>query len=294
MKIIVTGSLGNISKPLTKQLIEAGHQVTVISSDKNKVAAIQALGATAAIGSLVDTAFLADTFTGADAVYAMIPPNFGAANLRQYMVDTGKSYAGAIQKSGVKKIVALSSIGAHLNDATGPIKGIHDVEGILSGLQGVAIKFIRAPFFYVNLLNDIPAIKHQGILGSNYPADARLILVHPRDIADAIAEELQADFTGKSVRYIVSDESTTARVATALGKAIGKPELQWTGFSDEQALQGMLQHGLPPEMAKNFVEMGTAVRSGIIWEDYDLHKPAQWGKVKLEDFAREFAEVYNN
>jgi len=294
MKIIVTGSLGNISKPLAKQLIEAGHKVTVISSDKNKIGAIEALGAAAAIGSLADTAFLADTFTGADAVYAMVPPNYGAANLRQYMGNTGKSYAEAIQKSGVKKVVALSSIGAHLSEGTGPIKGIHDVEGILSSLQNVAIKFIRAPFFYVNLLNDIPAIKHQGILGSNYPADARLILVHPRDIADAIAEELQADFTGKSVRYIVSDESTTAQVATALGKAIGKPGLQWTGFSDEQVLQGMLQHGLPPEMAKNFVEMGTAVRNGIIWEDYDLHKPTQSGKVKLEDFAREFAEAYNS
>jgi uncharacterized protein YbjT (DUF2867 family) len=294
MKIIVTGSLGNISKPLVKQLIEAGHQVTVISSDKNKIEAVEALGATAAIGSLADTEFLTAVLSGADAVYAMVPPNFGAANLRQYMNETGKSYAEAIWKSGVKKVVALSSIGAHLDDGTGPIKGIHDVEGILSKLEGVAIKFIRAPFFYVNLLNDIPMVKYQGILGSNYPADARLILVHPKDIADAVAEELQADFTGKGVRYIVSDESTTGQVAAALGKAIGKPELQWTGFSDEQALQGMLQHGLPPEMAKNFVEMGTAVRSGIIWEDYDLNKPAQQGKVKLEDFAREFAEAYNS
>jgi NAD(P)H dehydrogenase (quinone) len=32
MKITVTGSLGNISKPLTEILVKAGHQVTVISS----------------------------------------------------------------------------------------------------------------------------------------------------------------------------------------------------------------------------------------------------------------------
>jgi glycogen synthase len=29
MKIIATGSLGNISKPLTKELIQKGHSVTV-------------------------------------------------------------------------------------------------------------------------------------------------------------------------------------------------------------------------------------------------------------------------
>jgi nucleoside-diphosphate-sugar epimerase len=31
MKIIVTGSTGNISKPLTQKLVAAGHDVTVIS-----------------------------------------------------------------------------------------------------------------------------------------------------------------------------------------------------------------------------------------------------------------------
>lgn len=36
MKVIVTGSLGNISKPLTKELLQKGHTVTVISSDPEK------------------------------------------------------------------------------------------------------------------------------------------------------------------------------------------------------------------------------------------------------------------
>lgn len=293
MKIVVTGSLGNISKPLAAQLIEAGHQVTIISSDKDKIAGIEALGASAAIGSLADTDFLTNTFTGADALYAMVPPNFGTNNLRQYMGDTGKSYAIAIQKAGIKKVVALSSIGAHLNDGTGPIKGLHDVEGILSGIADVDIKFIRAPFFYVNLFNDIPMIKHAGILGANYPAGARLVMVHPTDIAAAVAEELEAGFTGKSVRYIVSDEITTSQLATVLGTAIDNPQLPWVQFADEQASDEMLKAGLPPEMTKNFIEMGTAIRSGVIWEDYDLHKPTTAGKVKLQDFAKEFAAKYN-
>ena len=74
MKIIVTGSLGNISKPLTEELVAKGHAVTVISSKPEKQAAIEALGATAAIGTLEDVPFLTATFTGADAVYCMLPP----------------------------------------------------------------------------------------------------------------------------------------------------------------------------------------------------------------------------
>ena len=45
MKIIVTGSLGNISKPLTEELVRKGHSVTVVSSKPNKQKAIELLGA---------------------------------------------------------------------------------------------------------------------------------------------------------------------------------------------------------------------------------------------------------
>ncbi len=80
MKIVVTGSLGNVSKPLTKELVQKGLSVTVISSkDKRQKAieAIEAIGAKAAIGTMEDADFLAATFKGADVVYVMevLAPN---------------------------------------------------------------------------------------------------------------------------------------------------------------------------------------------------------------------------
>lgn len=57
MKIIVTGSLGHISKPLTEQLVQKGHEVVVITSNPNKQQDIEALGASAGIGSLEDVDF---------------------------------------------------------------------------------------------------------------------------------------------------------------------------------------------------------------------------------------------
>ncbi|MDN5287552.1 MAG: NAD-dependent epimerase/dehydratase family protein [Mucilaginibacter sp.] len=294
MKITLTGSLGNISKPLAKQLIDAGHQVIIISSNQDKTADIEALGAIAAIGLVTDVDFLTKAFTGADVVYTMVPPNFGASNFRQYVGGIGKNYAEAIQRSGVSRVVNLSSIGAHLDEGTGPIKGLHDVETALNKLENVAIKHLRVPFFYVNFYGNTDMIRHQGILGSNYDSNTRLVMVHPEDIAAAVAEEIQPPFTGKSVRYLVSDERTTGEIATILGTAIGKPELPWVEFNDEQAFNGMLQAGLPEEIARNFVEMGTAVRSGALWRDYDLNQPTITGKRKLEAFAKEFAIKFAN
>ena len=45
MKITITGSLGNISKPLTIELVQKGHAVTVISSNPERQKQIEALGA---------------------------------------------------------------------------------------------------------------------------------------------------------------------------------------------------------------------------------------------------------
>jgi uncharacterized protein YbjT (DUF2867 family) len=293
MKITVTGSLGNISRPLAQNLVKAGHQVTVVSSKKEKTAEIQALGASAAIGSVEDVAFLTGAFSGADAVYTMVPPNFAAENWRGYISGIGTNYAKAIKASGVKKIVNLSSIGAHLPEGTGPIKGLYDVEHTLDTLDGLAVKHLRAGFFYNNFYANVGMIKHMGILGSNYRGDNHLPLVNPADIADAAAEELQQPFTGKSIRYVVSDEQTAGEVASILGAAIGKPDLKWAEFSDADTLAGMKQAGLPEEIAKNYTEMGRAVRENRLWDDYLQHKPAVLGKRKFAEFAREFAAAYN-
>jgi len=289
MKIIVTGSLGNISKPLAKKLAANGHDVTIISSDANKVNEIEALGAKAAIGSIADVDFLVKAFSGADVVYTMIPPNFAATNYRKYVGDSGKTYAEAIKKSGLKRIVNLSSIGADIDGGTGQISGVHDAELELNKLEGVAIKHVRAGFFYTNFYNNIPMI-NQGFMGSNYNSQTRLVMTHPRDIANIVAEELQNSFTGTSVRYAVSDDRTFDEIVKVLGTAVGKPELKWIEFTDEQAYDGMLQGGLSPELARNFTEMGTAIRSAILWKDFDATGGAISGKIKLEEFAKELAE----
>jgi uncharacterized protein YbjT (DUF2867 family) len=288
MKIIITGSLGNISKPLSKQLIANGHDVTIISSDVNKINEIESLGAKAAIGSIADVNFLVQTFKGADAVYTMIPPNFAATNYRKYVGGSGKTYAEAIKKAGIKRIVNLSSIGADIDGGTGPISGVHDAEIELNKLENVAIKHIRAGFFYTNFYNNISII-NQGFLGSNYGEQTRLVMTHPQDIADIAAEELKNAFTGKTVRYAVSDERTSGETVKVLGAAIGKPDLKWIQFTDEQAYDGMLQGGLPPEIARNFTEMGTAVRRAILWKDFDATGGVISGKIKLEEFAKELA-----
>ncbi|HLZ87698.1 MAG TPA: NAD(P)H-binding protein [Puia sp.] len=293
MKYVLLGSLGNITKPLAQQLIAAGQEVTIVSSDAGKAPAIKTLGATPAIGSIEDVTFLTNTFRGADAAYIMIPPRFDANPWKQWIGGVGEKYAAAIKAAGLKKIVFLSSIGADRPAGVGPVSGIHLAEVALNTLTGVDIRYLRPAYFYTNLLSSIGLIKQAGIYGNNYSADAGVVMVHPRDIAAVVAEELLGlTFKGSSVRYIAGDERNSREIAAVLGAAIGKPDLPYVGFSDEDNHKGLLGAGLPEEVAQNYTEMGAAIRTGIMFADYKKHRPAL-SPTKLEDFAKEFAAAYN-
>jgi uncharacterized protein YbjT (DUF2867 family) len=296
MKIIVTGSIGNISKPLVQELVQKGHSVTVISSNPDKQSAIKALGATASIGSLEDTAFLTRTFSGADAVYTMVPPNNyfdHSLDLIAYYKRLGHNYAEAIEKSGVKRVVHLSTIGAHLEKGSGILIGAHNVQNILNKLPNdVSITHMRPTSFYYNLYGYTEMIKHQGVIAANYGADDLIPWVSPIDIAAAVANELETPSAGRKIRYVGSEELTGNQVAAILGEAIGKPDLKWVLISDEETLNGLVNIGMSPTIAAGLVEMYAALHTGLLAESYYKNRPEVMGKVKMTDFAREFATAF--
>jgi uncharacterized protein YbjT (DUF2867 family) len=299
MKIVVTGSLGHISKPLTEELVQKGHAVTVISSKPERQKEIEALGASAAIGTMEDADFLSAAFRGADIVYVMETHGAGSffdphLDLMAVISKIGHNYKEAIQTSGVKRVVHLSSIGAHTDKGNGILAFHHEVENTLRQLPGdVSIKFMRPVGFYYNMLAFIPTIKTQGAIVSNYGGDTKDPWVSPLDIAAVIAEEMEKPFEGRTVRYIASDEVSPNEVAGILGEAIGKPGLKWLAVPDEQLLNGMIAAGMNANIAKGLVEMNAGFHRGQLYEDYFRNRPVL-GNVKLADFAKEFAVVFNS
>ncbi|TDW99117.1 NmrA family NAD(P)-binding protein [Dinghuibacter silviterrae] len=298
MKITVTGSLGNISQPLTKTLVQQGHQVTVISSKQDKQKDIEALGATAAIGSVEDVRFLTAAFTGADAVYLMNPPNFAEPDPIAYYRRVAGNYALAIRQTGVRRVVYLSSYGADLDKGTGIILGSHHAENILKDIPGITLTLVRPTYFYYNLYVFLQKIKTDGVIRANYGED-KVVMVSPKDIAAAVAEEIVSAAEkfvpqhGKSnVRYVASDEATGQEIASILGAAIGKPDLKWEVVSDEQMHKNYVANGLPKNTADHLVELFESLRTGKLAEDFNLHRPAVFGSEKLTGFAKEFARVY--
>jgi len=301
MKFVITGSLGHVGRPLTEELVKRGHDVTVVSSKADRRAEIESLGAKSAIGTFEDASFLTTTLRGADALFMLIAtgqtspdPNF---DIDARFRAIGEACAQAIQAAGVTRLGYLSSIGAHLASGTGLLRVHHKMEAFLNQLSRVAVTFLRPTGFYTSLYNFIPMIKARGMIAAGY-GDGLDPWVSPTDIATAAAEELEdlvttgAKAGARKVRYVASEELKGAEVARILGEAIGKPELKWVIVPGEQIKQGMMANGMTPAIADAMVEMQANQRSGIISEDYQRNRPVL-GRVKMTDFAKEFADAYH-
>ena len=299
MNIVLTGSLGTIGKPLAQDLVRKGHAVTVISSKAERQTAIEAVGAKAAIGTFQDVDFLSATFRGADVVYLMEAWE-GIGSIFDKNMDfvaafdrIGHNYKRAVEQSGVKRIVHLSSIGAHTDQGIGSLYLHHTVETILNQLPAdVSIKFMRPVGFYTNLFRYMETIKSQGAIIQSYGGDRKEPWVSPVDIAATIAHEMETPFEGRTIHYIASDEVSPNQIAKIVGEAIGKPQLSWVVIPDEQMLTGMLSAGMNEWIARGFIGMQVSQGTGALYEDYYRNQPTL-GKVKLTDFAKEFALAYN-
>lgn len=293
MKIVVTGALGNVGKPLIEELVKKGHSVTGIIRDPNKQEDLRLLGAKVAVGSVKDPLFLKIVFRGVDAIFCMIPPDYTTPDQIGHYKDVADSYATAIIDAGIKKIVHLSSWGADLDKGTGYILGSHNTENILNTIPNISITHLRAGFMYYNLFGFINMIKYSGFIASNYGGDDKIVMVAPSDIAAVAARELTDITIGNKICYVASDDRKANEVAEVLGKAIGKPGLQWKILSIEEMSRKLEQNGVPKHAIENIIALNESIHNGNMRKDYDKIKAKPVGKIKIEEFAQDFASTYN-
>jgi uncharacterized protein YbjT (DUF2867 family) len=292
---IITGASGNTGKRIAEQLLAAGKAVTVIGRNAEHLSSLVAKGAKAAIGNLDDINFLTETFKGATAVYALIPPNFATTDFTGYQVTVGNALATAIEQAKVPNVVVLSSIGAHLSEKSGVILGLHLFEEKLKTIAGLNILALRPGFFMQNFFANIGLIKGMGIHGG-FPVngDIKFAMIHTNDIADYAAKRLLAlDFKGYSYQNLTGERELSLIEATqVIGNAIGKPDLQWVTFSYEDAKNGMINAGLTESLANAYVEFSKGLNEGLMAEDFRKN-PGLLTATSIEAFAKEFSMVYS-
>jgi uncharacterized protein YbjT (DUF2867 family) len=109
--VTITGTIGNIGKALAERLLQSNLKIYAVARNAERLADLTAKGAEAYVGDIENTAFLTETFLGADAAFAMIPSSPNAPDLRADQLRIAASLSEALKTADVSHVVALSSAG---------------------------------------------------------------------------------------------------------------------------------------------------------------------------------------
>jgi uncharacterized protein YbjT (DUF2867 family) len=291
----VMGASGQIGRVITEQLLKKGHQVKALGRDQKKLEPLKSKGAEVVVLQGFDKeAVLTKAFNDVDGVFTMVPPGYGVDNFAAYQANVGEAVKAAVQKNDIQHVVNLSSIGAHLPEGTGPIKGLYGQEQRLNALPGPNILHLRPGFFMENFLGSIPVILQTGALKTPLKPELSLPAIATEDIGMRAAEFLdRCDFKGHTVFELIGPRAhNLVETAKILGSAIGKPELKYVQLTYDEAKKAMLAAGAKPALADLFIEMYKAFNDGKCLPTQKLTADHQ-GKTTLEQFAaKNFAKAF--
>ncbi len=285
---VITGATGNTGSVVAERLLAAGKKVRVVGRDPKRLEKLTGKGAESFIADATDERALTNAFAGASAVYAMIPPNIGAPDVRAYMESVSDNLRSAIGKNGVKHAVVLSSFGADKSHGTGPVAGLHSLEKKLEGIPGLNTLFVRAGYFMENLLPQAGVIKSMGSMAGPVTADLPLPMIATRDIGAYAAEALlKLDFAGKSTHELQgTGDITYVTTAKIVGGSIGKEDLTYKQVPAAQLKPVLMQMGMSSNMADLLLEMADALDSGQM-KALEPRSPANTTPTTLETFVAE-------
>jgi len=293
-KIVILGATGTVGSKISAILLNEGHQLTLIARHTEKLEKYRELGATIVTADITDVDTLTTAFKAADSAFILMPDNVKAENTRAYQRQVTSKLIEAIQNSGIKYIVNMSSLGAHMHEGTGIMAGTGEQEVRLNQLTDVNVLHIRSAYFMENLLRTIGVVKNMGINGTAADGDHAIPMVATQDVAKVAAGYLSSlDFNGKVVQAVMGPGNYSLREFTSIiGKAIGKPDLAYVQFPVDQAKGAFLKNGFSPDFVDNLIEMGTAIKTGFM--NYQQRDDSTTTSTTAEEFVNEvYLPAYN-
>ena len=263
---VVTGATGHTGSVIAKRLIAEGKKVRAVARSTERLSSLMSLGAEPFAADITNKEAVTSAFSGAEAAYVMIPPDLANPDYAAYQDKGIEAVASALEKGAPAHVVALSSFGADKPDKTGPIAGLHRMEERLKRISRLNALYVRAGYFMENTLPQAGVIQQMGATAGPLNPDLKIPMIATRDIATFAANELlHLEFRGHATQELLGQRDLTMTEATAaIGKAIGKPDLQYHQITYDQFRGFLMQMGASQRTADMMVEMAEAQNSGHI------------------------------
>jgi uncharacterized protein YbjT (DUF2867 family) len=254
--IAVMGAAGNVGSKVADLLLAQGQPVRVLEH-RRRLDRLGERGAEVVTGDLADAGDLGVLLKDVEAALVMLPDVVTDPEFTATRSTMSRTIVDALGGSGVRRVVALSTVAAGRDDAVGPAAGLRELEQRLAGLADTGVLVLRSPFYMENLLAGLPLIQSQGINGSALDGELELPMVATRDVAgEAAAGLLRRDLGGHRVRLLAGPEDVSMRAATrVLGARLGRPDLPYVQFPPDGLRAALLGAGMSESGASAMVEL---------------------------------------
>jgi len=293
---VITGATGNTGSVIANELLAKGQPVRVVGRNENRLRPFTDKGAEPFVADPTDQAGLRNAFSGARAVYAMIPQDMSQPDVLAYQSRVSEAMAGALEQAEVKYAVPLSSIGADKPDRTGPVVGLHRFEQRLNQISGLNVLYLRPGYFMENTFGQIWPIQALGFCAGPLEPNLSLPMIATKDIGKVAADSLlKLEFAGHETRELLGQRDLRyTDVARIIGQAIGTPNLEYRRLPDDQMRQSFTQMGMSLNVANLLLEMCDALNTGYM-RALEQRSARNTAPTSFETFVeKEFVPRYQN
>lgn len=292
---VITGASGRTGRAAASHLLEHGYHVRAVGRDPRNLAHLAEHGAQIHQADQSDPTAMATALRGADAAYLVIQPNYipDHPDFAAFQDQAAAALTDAVTRSGVPRVVALSSWGAQHPSGTGPVAGLHRFENRLSTVPGADITWLRAGYYMENLLDHLDSVRTHRRIIAPFDPGVPLPLVTTTDVGIAAAEELARPQTGTRIRELQGERDVTMHeVAQAITTAIGAP-VTYERRTVEAFHEQLREAGVSDNVAAMMTEVPRAVNTGHL-RMTQPRTPETTTPTSLESFIRtEFVPALN-
>jgi uncharacterized protein YbjT (DUF2867 family) len=279
----VTGITGQVGGVVARALLTAGRSVRAVVRSAEKGNAWAKQGCEIAIADMSEAKALTAAFSGAQAVFVLLPPVFAPAPGFPESKAVVAALKTALTVGKPERIVVLSTIGAQAARVN-LLTQLQIMEQALGELP-IPITFLRAAWFMENAAWDVEAAIKLGVIDSFLqPLDKPIPMVATADIGRTAAELLQQEWTGHRIVELegprrISPNDVAATFAALLGRAVAARVVPRATWAAHFASQG-------GGNAEPRIQMLDGFNEGWLCFEADEQHTMK-GKVPLENVLRE-------
>ena len=240
--IVVTGATGNVGRPLTRALAEAGQQVTAVSRRAAQVPD----GVRHVVADLAEPAGLEPALAGAKALFLLL-----SGDLHAVGADPADIIAHAAA-SGVRKVVLLSTLGVATRPFGTTRVAMRALEDVLRE-SGLDWTILRPGGFASNALWWAESVRTRQVVAAPF-GDTGVPVIDPADIGEVAAACLLDDRHTGEVYELTGPEVITPRGQTeAIAAELGSP-VRFHELTRAEAKAGMTR-SMPGELADDTLDI---------------------------------------